>query len=114
MNTTSKWSALALVMTLAGGAALAQTPIKGDANAGRDKIAMCVGCHGLPEYKTAYPQVYRVPMIGGQNAAYIIDALREYKSGDRTHPSMRDIAASLSEQDMADIAAYYSGLKVEK
>src|SRR4051812_26507372 len=69
--------------------------------------AMCIGCHGIPGYKTAFPSVYHVPKIAGQQPAYIVNALKAYKSGERTHPSMRGIAASLSDQDMADLAAYY-------
>jgi cytochrome c553 len=76
---------------------------------------MCEGCHGIAGYKTAYPQVYHVPKLGGQSAAYITNALNAYKSGQRKHPSMRGIAASLSDQDIADLAAYYSaGLGVHK
>lgn len=81
----------------------------GDAEAAKDKVSMCIGCHGIPGYKTAYPLVYPVPRISGQTAKYIENALAAYKKGDRSHPSMRAIAASLSEQDMADLAAYYSG-----
>jgi len=82
--------------------------IVGDAdNAHRNKIAMCIGCHGIPGYKTAYPDVYHVPKIAGQQPAYLVAALKAYKSGERSHPSMRGIAASLTEQDMADLAAYY-------
>ena len=80
----------------------------GDAAAGAKKTQMCAGCHGILGWRTAYPEVYKVPKIGGQHAAYIIKALGEYKSGERNHPSMRAIAASLSEQDMADLAAYYA------
>jgi cytochrome c553 len=81
---------------------------KGDADsAHRNKIAMCIGCHGIPGYKTAFPSVYHVPKIAGQQPAYIVSALKAYKSGDRSHPSMRGIAASLTDQDMADLAAYY-------
>ncbi len=93
---------LALV---AGSAALAAD---GKIDAGRQKNSMCVGCHGIPDYKTAYPVVYSVPRIGGQHAKYLASALAAYKSGDRKHPTMRAIAASLSEQDMADLAAYYA------
>jgi cytochrome c553 len=82
---------------------------EGDAAAGKSKNAMCAGCHGIDGYRTAYPDTYRVPKLGGQNAGYIVNALKEYKAGDRQHPSMRAIASSLSEQDMADLAAYYSG-----
>jgi len=81
----------------------------GDAAAGAQKTQMCVGCHGIIGWRTAYPEVYKVPKIGGQHAPYIVKALQEYKSGERSHPSMRAIAASLSDQDMADLAAYYSG-----
>lgn len=69
---------------------------------------MCAGCHSIEGYKTAFPVVYSVPRIDGQHAAYIVNALRGYKSGDRRHPSMRAIAASLSDQDMADLAAFYA------
>ncbi|HET9663443.1 MAG TPA: cytochrome c [Burkholderiales bacterium] len=81
---------------------------EGDAAAGARKNSMCAGCHGIPGYKTAFPEVYTVPKIGGQHAGYIVRALRAYKSGERTHPSMRAIAATLSEQDMADLATYYA------
>ena len=87
--------------------ALAQAPA-GNADAAKSKISMCTGCHGIPGYKTVYPQVYQVPMITGQQPVYIVNALQAYKSGARSHPSMRGIAQSLSDQDMADLAAYYS------
>lgn len=81
---------------------------EGDAAAGARKNSMCAGCHGIPGYKTAFPEVYTVPRIGGQHAGYIVRALQAYKSGERTHPTMRAVAATLSEQDMADLAAYYA------
>lgn len=87
--------------------ALAQTPA-GNAEAARSKISMCIGCHGIPGYKTVYPHVYQVPMITGQHALYLVNALQAYKSGVRSHPTMRGVAQSLSDQDMADLAAYYS------
>lgn len=91
-------------------AALAQQPAPaGSAEAGKKKIAMCEGCHGISGYKTAYPEVYHVPKLGGQQPTYLVRALQAYKSGERSHPSMRGIAAGLSEQDMADLAAYYGG-----
>ena len=80
----------------------------GDPAAGQKKNSMCAGCHGIPGYKSVFPEVYSVPKLGGQQAAYIVKALQAYKAGDRTHPSMRAIAAGLSDQDMADLAAYYS------
>ena len=101
--------AIALAL-LAPAMAFAQTgaPV-GDAARGATKIAMCGGCHGIVGWRTAYPEVYKVPKIGGQHRDYIIKALTEYKNGERSHPTMRAIATSLSEQDMAVLAAYYSG-----
>src|SRR5260363_270811 len=72
------------------------------------KVAMCIGCHGIEGYRAAFPGVYRVPMIGGQNAKYIEIALHDYKKGNRKYATMRAIATSLSDQDIADIAAYYA------
>jgi cytochrome c553 len=92
----------------AAAAAPQEKPIVGDAKAAHDqKIAMCIGCHGIPGYKTAFPDVYHVPKIAGQQPAYIVAALKAYKTGERSHPSMRGISASLNDQDMADLAAYY-------
>lgn len=68
---------------------------------------MCVGCHSIPGYQASFPEVHKVPMLAGQTASYMKAALAAYKSGDRKHPTMRAIATSLSEQDMADVAAFY-------
>ena len=73
--------------------------------------AMCDGCHGIAGYKTAFPDVYHVPKIGGQQPQYNLNALKAYKSGERSHPSMRGIAASLTEEDMKALAEYYGGGK---
>ena len=81
--------------------------VKGDAKAAEQKIAMCIGCHGIKGYQASFPEVYKVPMISGQNAKYIVNALNAYKKGERKHPTMRGIAESLSDQDIADVAAYY-------
>jgi cytochrome c553 len=86
---------------------------KGDAAAGQTKNSMCIGCHGIASYRTAFPSVYSVPMIAGQSEGYIVSALKAYRSGDRSHPSMRGIAGSLSDQDIADLAAYYSAGKAK-
>jgi len=99
---------LVLALALFAGSAMAQDAV-GNARAAKSKISMCTGCHGIPDYKTAFPHVYHVPLIAGQSPLYIVNALRAYKSGARNHPSMRGIAAALSEQDMADLAAYYAG-----
>lgn len=100
-----------LIVTAAAGitlAASAAASAEGDAAAGKQKIAMCQGCHGIPGYKTAFPAVYHVPRLGGQHASYLVKALQAYKSGERSHPTMKGIAAGLSDKDMADLAAYYA------
>jgi len=97
----------AALFACAFAAAPAQAQPTGNAQAGAGKIAMCIGCHGIKDYKTNFPEVYHVPRIAGQGARYIASVLEEYKAGTRKHPSMRGIAASLSEQDIADVAAYY-------
>ena len=98
----------ALLVSSVTAASLAQD-VKGDAKAGMGKNAMCIGCHGIKGYQASFPEVYKVPMISGQSAAYIASALREYQKGERKHPTMRAVSQSLTEQDMADLAAYYSG-----
>jgi cytochrome c553 len=93
-------------LTLVVGSAPARAD--GDIRAGAAKVAMCVGCHGIPEYRAAYPEVYRVPLLAGQNQQYIESALKAYRAKQRHFGSMNAIAASLSDQDIADLAAYYA------
>ncbi|WP_460813860.1 c-type cytochrome [Luteimonas pelagia] len=88
----------------------ATTPTAGDAARGRMLTYTCQGCHGIEGYKNAYPN-FHVPKIGGQSAAYLANALTEYKEGSRQHPTMQAQAQSFSEQDIADIAAFLSSLK---
>jgi len=88
----------------------AQDAKAGDPAAGQKKAEMCNGCHSIDGYRGSFPEVYKVPKIAGQNAKYIVAALTEYRKGDRKHPSMRGIAGSLSDQDMADLAAYFEQL----
>jgi len=92
--------------------ATAATPAfaKGDAKVGKQLAYTCTGCHGIAEYKNAYPN-YRVPKIGGQSEQYLVAALTEYKKGERNHPTMTAQAQSFSDQDIANIAAYLSSLK---
>ena len=99
--------AFALTVSAVSSLAFAQD-IKGDANAGEKKIAMCIGCHGIAGYQASFPEVYKVPKISGQSEKYITTVLNAYKKGERKHPTMRGIADSLSDQDMADISAYYA------
>ncbi|HEX4234672.1 MAG TPA: c-type cytochrome [Caldimonas sp.] len=93
-----------------GGAANAQDAKPGDPVAGEKKAEMCAGCHSIPRYQASFPEVYKVPKIAGQGAKYIVSALMAYRKGDRKHPSMRGIAGSLSDQDMADLGAYFEQL----
>jgi len=103
MKTTTMTLCAAVLMALAMSAQAA-----GDPKAGQLKTSMCAGCHGIEGWRTAYPTVYSVPKLGGQHADYIVAALQAYKSGERSHPSMRGIAGSLSDQDMEDLAANYA------
>ncbi len=96
-----------LLLALFGVASVHAQELKGDAQAGAQKNALCVGCHGIKGFHTAFPQTYRVPKLSGQGAGYMQAALNAYKAGERKHPSMRTLAASLSAQDIADLAAYY-------
>jgi cytochrome c553 len=97
------------LLALAGAAGLAgAADVVGNPQAAQGKLSMCVGCHGIPGYKASFPEVYQVPMLGGQSARYIENSLKAYQKGERNHPSMRGIAAGLSEQDIADLAAYYA------
>ncbi|MDR3371161.1 c-type cytochrome [Rhodoferax sp.] len=102
------FTAAALVMAWTGMLPAQAQNINGDVAAGSRKIAMCMGCHGIEGYRATFPRVYRVPKISGQGAGYIVAALTAYKQGLRKHPTMQGVASGLSEQDMADVAAYYS------
>ena len=96
------------VMANVGLALLLPARAAGSAQAAKSKVSMCIGCHGIPQYHTAYPEVYHVPKIAGQSADYIVKALQAYKDGGRNHPSMVGIARGLTDADMADLAAYYA------
>ena len=103
-----KCAVIAALSGLAGFATQAFADVVGNAKAGQGKVSTCIGCHGIPGYRTAYPEVYRVPMLGGQNARYIENALHEYKKNNRHFGTMHANTDSLSDQDIADIAAYYA------
>ncbi|KAA2286011.1 cytochrome c [Arenimonas fontis] len=92
--------------------AMAVLPVhaKGDPEKGKALFYTCTGCHGIADYKNAYPS-YRVPKVGGQNEQYLIAALTAYRNGDRKHPTMKAQAESFSDQEIADIAAYLASLK---
>ncbi len=97
-------------VALAGTAQAQQAPA-GDPERAKAKVSMCQGCHGIEGYRVAYPAVYHVPKIAGQSSAYIAQALGEYKTGQRPAATMQAIAKQLSEQDIADLAAYYGAAK---
>ena len=99
---------LSALIALAAAAGFVTAAQAQDAKAGEKKAAMCIGCHGIPGYQASFPEIHKVPMIAGQGAKYIASALTAYKKGERKHPSMKGIAASLSDQDMADLGAFYA------
>lgn len=74
----------------------------------KPNVSMCIGCHGIPGYHASFPEVYQVPMISGQSAAYIENALKDYRKGARSHPSMYSVAKSLTDTEISALAAYYS------
>lgn len=98
-------------LALACAAVCVSLGARADGDPAKGKIAAytCIGCHGIPNYTNVYP-TYRVPQLAGQHAAYIVQALKEYKAGDRSHRTMHAQASSLSEQQMQDIAAYFESL----
>ncbi|MCC2956745.1 cytochrome c [Massilia sp. IC2-477] len=99
---------LVLAAFAASAVPAAAAEVVGNPKAAPAKIEMCIGCHGIPGYKAGFPEVFPVPMIGGQSAKYIESALKAYRKGERKNPSMMGIAKSLSDQDIADVAAYYA------
>ncbi len=111
MSKRSLIAATAAAAFAAGFAALPAFAQHRDARAGTGEVerlhAQCIGCHGIPGYHTAFPKVYHVPLIGGQQPGYIESALKQYRAGQRSHPSMRGVAASLSDDDIQKLAAYY-------
>lgn len=100
------WLSAALV---AGASLLPTAHAAGDVEQGRAKVQTCLGCHGAPGMRNAYPG-FRVPKLGGQHEQYLVAALQAYKAGQRAHPTMQVQADDLSDQDMADIAAYFAAL----
>lgn len=91
---------------------LAPLSLEGDAERGKTLAYTCTGCHGVPGYRNAYPS-YHVPKLGGQNADYIEIALQGYRRGSRFHQTMQAQASSLTDQDIADVAAYFASWQGE-
>ena len=101
-------SVFLLAVTMAQGA-FAQT-VEGNVANGEQKVVQCIGCHGLEGYQASFPEVYKVPKIAGQGAKYIAASLIAYKKGERRHPTMRGVAGNMSDQDIADVSAYYEAV----
>jgi cytochrome c553 len=108
LNALAWLASTALSLTWVVGAHAAGNPAEGE-----KKFYTCYGCHGIDNYRNAYPD-YSVPKLRHQHASYIVAALQEYRSGERPHPTMHAQAASLSDQDMEDIAAYLQGAEPVK
>ena len=104
-------SRILIALAVAAAFAAPASQAAGDSAAGQKKNFQCQGCHGIPGWKTAFPEVYPVPKLGGQHPQYIAAALKAYKKGERDHATMRAIAADLSDQDIEDLAAYYGTTK---
>ena len=104
------FSAPALAQTSAPPAPLMPITLAGDAERGAVIGQTCTGCHGIPGSFNAHP-AYHVPKLGGQNADYIEVALQGYRRGTRGHETMQAQASSLSDQDIADVAAYFESYK---
>lgn len=103
MKTFNRYSLLAIVLVAAAPAWSA-----GDAAAGKAKSATCAACHGEGGAKPIMP-IY--PILAGQHADYMAKALNDYKTGARKDPVMTGMAAPLTEQDIADLAAYFASQK---
>ena len=104
-------TAVAMVCGTIAVSASAQQPPVGNAQRGRIVAYTCLGCHGIQGYRNAYPN-YAVPRLRGQSAQYLESALKEYRSGARAFPTMHLQALSLSDQEIADAAAYLAGQPV--
>jgi cytochrome c553 len=85
---------------------------EGDPQRGKQLAYTCYGCHGISNYKNVYP-TYSVPKLQGQYAEYLASALAAYNKGERSHSTMHAQAATMTEQDMKDIAAFLAGKSLQ-
>jgi cytochrome c553 len=104
----SRRSVLAVAVSLLAAVVMAPPAGAADAAKGAELATTCMGCHGIPGYRNAYPS-YRVPKLGGQKAEYLVIALQEYRAKSRNHPTMQAQAASMSDEDMQNVAAFFAG-----
>jgi cytochrome c553 len=107
-----KNAASILTLCIAGAFLASPAAAQGDAERGARLAYTCQGCHGIEGYRNAYPS-YRVPKLGGQKAAYLVAALQGYRDGTREHATMQAQAASMTDQEMQDLAAYFSSIANE-
>lgn len=115
MTTTKRIHSLFGRLAVAGGLAFSMAGVPAiaaditpNAEAAKEIVSNCIGCHSIPGYKASFPTVYSVPLIAGQSEKYLANALIAYRKGDRDHPTMRAIAGSLTDQNIADLAAYFA------
>lgn len=85
---------------------------EGNVERGEELAYTCLGCHGIPGYRNAYPS-FRVPKLGGQKPAYLVAALQGYKTGERKHTTMNAQAQSMTDQEIEDVSAYLATLANE-
>ena len=104
-----KIAASILTLSIACAFLASHAAAQGDAERGVKLAYTCLGCHGIEGYRNAYPS-YRVPKLGGQKTAYLVAALQGYRDGTRQHPTMQAQASSMSDEDMQDLAAYFSSV----
>ena len=109
MKSNSKLVARAAALLITAAFMLQPASAAGDPQAGEKLAYTCLGCHGIEGYRNAYPS-FRVPKLGGQTQEYLAIALRNYRDGNRPHPTMQAQARSLGEQGIEDVAAYFAGI----
>lgn len=100
------------VLAIAVGACAQTEPPRGGNPQVEVLANTCLGCHGIPSYKNAYP-TYSVPKLAGQHPQYLANALKAYKSGERGHATMNAQAVALSDRDIAEVAAHLAGRQLE-
>ena len=108
-NRRLTWGFVAAALVVALGTATAVRAEK-HLSAGQVKAIPCMGCHAIAGYSNVYP-TYHVPRLGGQHEEYLVAALKAYRAGERHHPTMQAQASTLSDEDIADIAAFFSSKK---
>lgn len=99
---------VALFLVVAWSVPTAYAQSAGNAERGAKLAYTCLGCHGIPNYRNAFPN-YRVPKLRGQHPEYLVLALQAYRDGERSHATMHANASSWTDQDLADMSAFLAG-----